>query len=56
MEEILRSHLLTAELAGPWKGKRVYMIPHRTFHEEQFTLRGDNNPVLTLPNDARLLY
>lgn len=56
MEEILRRRYLAAELEGPWKGKRVYMIPHRTFHEEEFTLRGDNNPVLTLPDDAQILY
>ena len=32
------------------------MIPHKTYHEEYFTVRGDNNPVLTLPETARLLY
>ena len=32
------------------------MIPHKTFHEEHFTVRGDNNTVLTLPETARLLY
>ena len=41
---------------GEWKGKRVYMIPHKTYHEEHFTVRGDNNTVLTLPETARLLY
>ncbi len=56
MEEILREHYLTAELEGPWRGKVVYMIPHRTFHEEQFTVRGDNHSVLTLPDDAQILY
>ena len=39
-----------------WKGKRVYMIPHKTYHEEYFTVRGDNNTVMTLPETARLLY
>ena len=41
---------------GEWQGKRVYMIPHRTYHEEYFTVRGDNNDVLTLPETAKLLY
>ena len=39
-----------------WRTKRVYMIPHRTYHEEQFTVRGDNSRVLTLPDKAKLLY
>ena len=56
MEEILRNRYLTAETEGAWRGKRVYMIPHRTYHEEQFTVRGDNAPILTLPNTAQLLY
>ena len=56
MEEILRNHYWTNELSGVWKGKRVYMVPHRTYHEEYFTLRGDNSKVLTLPDDAQILY
>ena len=43
-------------LKNSWKDKRVYMIPHRTFHEEYFTVRGDNSDVLTLPDTAKLLY
>ncbi len=56
METILREGYLTDDLNGIWKGKRVYMIPHRTFHEERFTVKGDNNVVLTLPDDAQILY
>lgn len=41
---------------GEWREKRVYMIPHRTYHEEQFNVRGDNNRVLDLPETAKLLY
>lgn len=53
---ILASRCFSDCTQGEWKGKRVYMIPHRTFHEEQFSVRGDNNTVLTLPDTARLLY
>ncbi len=56
MEAILKRHYLTSEAEGAWRGRRVYMIPHRTYHEEQYTIRGDNNPVLTLPDDAQILY
>ena len=53
---ILAQRRFTQLVRGAWKGKRVYMIPHKTYHEEQFTVRGDNNPVLTLPDTAQLLY
>ena len=43
-------------LRGEWRGKRVYLVPHRTFHEEYFTVRGDNSSVLTLSDRAQLLY
>ena len=39
-----------------WGGKRIYLVPHKTFHEEYFTVKGDNAPVLTLPETAVLLY
>ncbi len=56
MDVILSQRMYTAELNENWKGKRVYMIPHKTFHEEHFTVRGDNSEVLTLPNNAQILY
>ncbi len=56
MQEILRNRFLTADVNGAWKGKRVYMIPHRTYHEEQYTVRGEHGRVLTLPDNAQILY
>ena len=53
---ILSARRFSHLVQGEWRGKRVYMIPHKTFHEEHFTVRGDNNPVLTLPDTAKLLY
>ncbi len=53
---IVSKRRFTEDVRGIWAGKRVYMIPHKTFHDEFFTVRGDNNPVLTLPETARLLY
>ena len=53
---ILSSRRFSSCVRGEWREKRVYMIPHKTYHEEYFTVRGDNNPVLTLPETARLLY
>lgn len=56
MEKILSDHIFTPEVNGRWKDKRIYMVPHRTYHEEQYTIRGDNSPVLTLPDTAQILY
>lgn len=56
MESILKNGWYTPVVKGKWKDKRVYMVPHRTFHEEQFTVRGDNSGVLHLPDDAQILY
>lgn len=56
MNTILSERYFAEELGGVWKNKRVYMIPHSTFHEEKFTIRGDNSGVLNLPDDAQILY
>ena len=56
MKAILTERYFEREVGGRWRGKRVYMVPHTTYHEEQFTVRGDNSPVLTLPDNAQILY
>ena len=53
---IIAKRRFTEDIRGKWAGKRIYMIPHKTFHDEYFTVKGDNNPVLTLPDTAKLLY
>lgn len=53
---ILAERRFSQTVRGEWRDKRVYMIPHKTYHEEQFSVRGDNNTVLTLPETAKLLY
>ncbi|MDE6274170.1 MAG: ribonuclease E/G, partial [Clostridiales bacterium] len=47
MGKILTERYFEEETKGRWKDKRVYMIPHTTFHEEKFTIRGYNSNVLT---------
>lgn len=56
MKKILSEHYFTKEAEGPWLGKRVYMIPHRTFHEEKYLIRGEKARVLTLPDEAQIVY
>ena len=56
MQKILSEGLFTPYLKAEWKDKRVYFIPHKTYKEEYFTVRGDNASVLRLPNNAQILY
>jgi len=56
MESILSNRWYSPLLKTKWKGKQVYFIPHRTFAEEKYTIRGDNSGVLHLPDDAQILY
>lgn len=56
MKKILHEGMFSRECKGRWKDKRVYMIPHNTFKEEQYTVRGDNAKALTLPDNAQILY
>lgn len=56
MQTILYERYFTEQLSGSWQNKRVYMVPHSTWHEERFTIRGDNSGVLSLPDDAQILY
>ncbi len=56
MQSILAARMFSEDVRGAWKEKRVYLVPHSTWHEETYTIRGDNAPILTLPDDAQILY
>ncbi len=56
MKKILNEGMFSIEATGRWKDKRVYFIPHKTYREEYFTVRGDNASVLTLSDKAQILY
>ncbi|MBD5636658.1 MAG: Rne/Rng family ribonuclease [Clostridia bacterium] len=56
LQKILHDRVFTQEIKGRWKDKRIYCVPHSTWDEEKFTVRGDNSTILTLPDDAQILY
>ncbi len=56
MKKILTEGLFSIEAKNRWKDKRVYFVPHKTYKEEYFTVRGDNSRVLSLPDKAQILY
>lgn len=56
MKRILSEGMFTQELRGRWNKKRIYIIPHKTYKEKYFTVRGEDSKVLNLPNNAQLVY
>ena len=56
MKKILSEGLFSVEAKNRWKDKRIYFIPHKTYKEDYFSVRGEKDGVLTLPNNAQLLY
>lgn len=56
MKRILSEGLLTNEVKTCWRDKRIYMVPHRTYAESQYSVRGDNSGVLSLSDKAQILY
>lgn len=56
MHVVLRERFFSQELKGRWKDKRVYCVPHSSWDIEKMTVRGDNAKILSLPNDAQILY
>ncbi len=56
MQKILDEKIFSIEVKNRWKNKRIYFIPHKTYKEDFFTVRGDNAPILRLPDNAQILY
>lgn len=56
MRKILNEGMFTPETKGRWKEKRIYFIPHKTYREDCFAVRGDVAKVLDLPDKAQILY
>lgn len=56
MKKILREGWLSEEANGAWKHNLVYMIPHKTYADAQFSVRGERSGVLVLPDKAQMLY
>ncbi len=54
MSYILQRGSLSRDVQKIWKDKRIYVIPHKTYHQEYFNVRGDNNLVLDLPDKAKI--
>ncbi len=55
MEYLRKRKMLERNLLG-WENKKVYLVPHRTYHEEQFTVAAYKaGEKVFIPDDAVLL-
>lgn len=55
MKTIISEKFFEAELLSVWKDKRIYFIPHKTYGDDEFFVKGEKNSVLNLPDNAVLL-
>ena len=53
---IFKSGAMSRDVSKIWAGKRIYLVPHKTFHQEFFIVKGNNQKIIELPDKARLLY
>ncbi len=53
---ILKKGLLKKDVEKIWGEKRIYIIPHKTYHQQFFLIKGSNDKILELPDKAVLLY
>lgn len=53
---ILTTGSLSKDVRKIWRQKRIYLIPHKTYHQEFFVIKGDNSVVLDLPDQAKQLF
>lgn len=56
MKKIFTEGMLSIEAKGRWKDKQIYLVPHKTFKENYFTIRGEKNDEVDLPEIAHRLH
>ena len=52
---IIAKKALKNDVEKIWTNKRVYLIPHKTYHQQFFIIKGDNSPAMDVPDKAMLL-
>lgn len=55
MNKILSEELFSIEMANRWKGKRICFIPHKTYKEDYFSVRGEGEDFNGAPQSAQYL-
>ena len=55
LEKIINEGIFAKEAKGRWKDKKVYFIPHKTYKEDYFFIRGEHGAVENLPENTQVL-
>jgi len=55
LKKIIDEGLFSIELKNRWKEKRIYCVPHKTYKEDAFSVRGEKEDGLSLPQNAHPL-
>lgn len=55
-EYIFARKCLKNDIEKIWTNKRIYVIPHKTYHRQFFLMKGDNDFAMNVPDKAKLLY
>jgi hypothetical protein len=56
MKKIFAEEFFAIEAKNRWKDKQIYFIPHKTFKEDHFLVRGEKTTELELPENAHPLH
>ena len=51
-EALINSGLLKKDIEKIYKGKKLFIVPHKTYHHEFFIVKGDNSLTPDLPQNA----
>lgn len=55
MKKILQDGTYSKEMQGRWKDKKIYLVPHKTYKEHYFHVRGEKEKPKNLSEKAVLL-
>ena len=55
MNKILTEEIFAIEMENRWKNKRICFVPHKTYKEDYFSVRGDKGNFSSIPNNAHFL-
>ena len=54
-KKVVQENTFAKELQGRWKGKKIYLIPHKTYKEHTFFTRGETTLTPELPENVLTL-
>ncbi len=54
-DKIFNEQIFSREIKSRWKDKQIYFIPHKTYKEDCFTVRGEKDKIKNLPFIAKTL-